>query len=218
MAQFKPNAETISFESKMQNLKVVSVNDIAEDMYKFPGKGHYSFYILPNGDIIDCRKPVVLSHIGMCEFIYENIEQLSSMPEFNFLKLNDSILFKPGNEQYYKCAGAVKYAIVSDIVKRKPALRSRASGVGTYISDDSLLLHDLGWVKVVAEGVGAHMHFAIQTPTESVNGRTVTRLQGDSAKEIAELFGCEPKYEWQKAIAEAQKLGEDIDKLADFTM
>ncbi len=218
MIQFKPNAENVSVESKTRNLIPITVNNIAEDLYKFPGKGHYSFYILPNGDVIDCRKPVVLSHIGLCEFVYENIEDLAQNPELSQLKLSDSVLFKPGNEQYFKCAGAVKYALVTDIVKRKPALRPRANGVGTYISDDSLLLHDLGWVKVVAEGVGAHMHFAIQVPTESVNGRTATRLQCDTAREIAELFGCDPNFEWRKAVQEAQKLGEDIDKLADFTM
>ena len=53
MNTYNPNLEDLSYETKLQNLKILTVKQVLEDIYKYPNETHRSYYVLPNGDLID---------------------------------------------------------------------------------------------------------------------------------------------------------------------
>ena len=218
MNTYNPNVEDLSYETKLQNLKILPVKQVLEDIYKYPNETHRSYYVLPNGDLIDCRRVVALNHEKMAYFVYEELDRLLEEPGLEELKLKDSILLRPGNEQYFKCANAVKHALVTQIVRQKPALYQRASGVAMMLGDESLLLHDLNLTRVVIEKHGLQTYFAVQVTSLGINGKAPTGAQCDSVVQIAEMFGKDGKEVWRNAVNDARKLEEDISKMADHTM
>lgn len=155
---------------------------------------HYSFFVLPDGDVLDCRHPLPLTHLGVTDTIYENIDEFVLQPELKHLKLEESVIFDqvPGAEQIRSTASA-KDKVIRRMIANNPALAPHQSRVGIYVSDDEVLAQDLGWVKIVIFKDRNYTEMVVKIPNRMVNGRGLRGAQKATVVEIAELVGLDPE-------------------------
>ena len=73
MYPFKENQDVnLPLTEKMASLKPYTIEEITESIETSADK-HFSFFVLPDGDVLDCRRPLYLTHLGVTDMIYENI-------------------------------------------------------------------------------------------------------------------------------------------------
>lgn len=155
---------------------------------------HFSFFVLPDGDVLDCRHPLPLTHLGVTDMIYEHADEFVADPELKHLKLEESAVFDsaPGAEQIRSTASA-KDKIIRRMVTNNPALAPHKSRVGIYVSDDEVLTQDLGWVKIVIFKDRNYTEMVVKIPNRMVNGKGLRGVQKSTIVEIAEMVGLDPE-------------------------
>lgn len=219
MYPFKENQDVnLPLTEKMASLKPYTIEEITESIETSVDK-HFSFFVLPDGDVLDCRRPLYLTHLGVTDMIYENIDALSLMPECKHLKLEESAVFDrvEGPEQVRSTASA-KDKLVRRLVKNMPSLFPARQQVGIYIADDEVLAQDLGWVKIVVFKDRNYTQMVVRIPNYTINGRTLKGAQRASITDIAESFGLDSEEVMQDALERNKLLTTEFGIISDRTI
>ncbi|MBR2467553.1 MAG: hypothetical protein IKB42_00715 [Clostridia bacterium] len=148
---------------------------------------HVSLYILPNGDILDCRFPKDVKHIGITDMIYGNFAKVRELDKQNELRLDTSALNKYNVKEI--SLKSVQDALIRNtgVCARNPQHSKEVLMLHEFLSDDDLLVHDLGYVKFLIMGRG-DLHITL--PNRSINGKYAKGMQLDTIKDIASLCGA----------------------------
>ncbi len=171
-----------------KNIEPLTCNQYADRLLRLYGigdyKNHISLYILPSGDIIDCKYPKNVKHIGFTDMIYGNFASIREQECFADLKVNSSALVK------YNCRDfslpVVQEALIRNtgVCAKNPAHKKAVDELKVYLSDDDLLVHDMGYVKFLIMGRDS---LFLTLPNQSINGKHVKGAQLDTVKSIASM-------------------------------
>lgn len=173
------------------NLVPITASQYAKRYESYPNIGdfkrHVSLYILPNGDIIDCRYPKDVKHIGIADMIYGNFARVCEIDKNNELKVHSSALKKYDVREI--SLSNVQTALIRNtgVCARNPEHAMETQKLKEYLSDDDLLVHDLGYVKFLIMGRG-DLHITL--PNRNINGKYVKGMQLDTINDIAALCGA----------------------------
>lgn len=148
---------------------------------------HVSLYILPNGDILDCRFPKDVKHIGITDMIYGNFAKVRELDKNNDLRLDTSALNKYNVKEV--SLKSVQDALIRNtgVCARNPQHSKEVLMLHEFLADDDLLVHDLGYIKFLVMGRG-DLHITI--PNRSINGKYAKGMQLDTVKELAAMCGA----------------------------
>lgn len=171
-----------------KNIEPVTCNQYADRLLRLYGigdyKNHVSLYILPNGDIIDCKYPNNVKHIGFTDMIYGNFASIREQEQYADLKLNGSSLVK------YNCRDfslpVVREALIRNtgVCAKNPKHKNAVDELKVFLADDDLLVHDLGYVKFLIMG---RDRLFLTLPNYNINGKHVKGMQLDTIKDIASM-------------------------------
>lgn len=184
--------EEMPFEEKLVSLKPYEIDEIEKSVADGFDK-HYSFFILPDGSLLDCRRPIDITHLGVTDMIYDNIDALKNDPRFEYLKLSESAIFDSGAEGMPKATATAKQMLLRRLVIQNPQLMPCFAETARYVQDDEVLAHDLGWVKVVIMKDRNFSTMVARIPNHMINGRTLKGTQKSVITDLAEIFGLDPK-------------------------
>lgn len=178
-----------------------------------------SLYITPNGDIIDCRS-LTGSHISFTGFVYKNLDMFKDIQDELGYKVYESLL------QDKKFSDMTDLAVCKEVRKElvkntglnpnNPEQSRLISEASMFISDDDLLVHDMGFIKV---GIIPRMgSLAICTPAFSFNGHKVTSAQQSTVADIADFFYFD-EVEVKDCFRSACRQSENLDsKIQSVTL
>jgi hypothetical protein len=146
---------------------------------------HISLYILPNGDFLDCKHPQDIKHFGMAEMFYGNFATLQKNPKMQSeLRMGASVCSKYGVQP--ASLREVEALLMHNVgVNSKNPAQARAyEELKMCMSDDDLLVHDMGYVKFLY----LNRTIYITIPNYAINGQYIKQAQIETIKSLAELF------------------------------
>lgn len=171
-----------------QNIQPLSCKQYSERLLKLYSVGdyrmHISLYILPNGDIIDCRYPKNIKHLGFTDMIYGNFADIKNADINNELGLNKSALSKYNVREFG--LPIVKEALIRNagVCAKNPEHKQIAEELKLFLADDDLLVHDLGYVKFLIMG---RDNLYLTLPNFNINDKYAKPIQMDTVKYVASM-------------------------------
>ena len=172
-------------EFNESNLNLYSVEEIIEQIKSglITKKASYcSFYISPDGRVLNCRYPNVnLNHSLVAKQVYNNLDKLTEIKN------------KHGDKLFNSCVG--NNCEIKDVRSRlmdnagfKNVDEVLYSSVPlNYLHDDEVICHDMGFVKVLIRL--DTMQFYTVLPLAIFNDKYMTATQESAIIDISSAFG-----------------------------
>lgn len=192
-------------------VKPITVKEFTKKLVNSP-INVMSVYILPNGDVLDCRSSN-LNHTSFTDVVYQNLSDLQNIKTTGENKLYDSVVENKdmSNMTNIERCELVKKSLINNVNvdQNNPTYSKMLENLGNKIADDDLLVHDMGFVKMGILNTNQHISFC--TPCASFHGHRPTKLQKDTAFELADFFFYE-YADYSTDYREACKVSEEIDR------
>lgn len=192
-------------------VKPITVKEFTKKLVNSP-INMMSIYILPNGDVLDCRSSN-LNHTSFTDIVYQNLPDLQNIKTSLENKVYDSVAESKdmSNMTNIERCELVKKSLIDNVNvdHNNPEYSKILENLGNGIADDDLLVHDIGFVKMGI--LNANQHISFCTPCACFHGHRPTKLQKDTAFELADFFFYD-YAEYSADYREACRVGEEIDR------
>ncbi len=205
-----------TFERKLSSLIPYEIKDI--ELSVLNGyKHHYAFYVLPNGDLLDCERTSGLDHLGVTDFVYQNIHTLKDNPTFDYLKLDKSLSLSAFHG-LKPCTYTAKQMLIRNMMQKNPTMKPFYPDLERLIPDDEILSHDLGWGKIVILKNHDFNSMVVTLPNKIINDRCVKETQVDTIRKTAEIFGFDKNDVWEDTKDRNRILTSELSAIANRGM
>lgn len=171
--------------SLVENLNVTPIDfekfktRVVKKVYRV--KNYYSLYILPNGQILDCRYPTDLGHTQFSAYVYNNINSLSASIYNSCLRGLDI----PFEEIPYYLE---EYHNLFNLSYVDPNLFNIVDKA--LLGDEDRICHDMGFIKI---SINKNLNsFTLAIPN-SIFNKKVTAAQIETIEKISNLFNGDLK-------------------------